>query len=219
MKFQNVPVIFLCGLIVLSLQGCSTITPSSLHKLDDSVSQVILVHPVHKNSTQAQLSAWQKQGNGWRRLYFVSAVVGKNGLAPVGDKKEGDGKTPSGIYPLGPAFGYASSINTGLFYRQATDNDFWVDDMQSAQYNQWIRGTPDARSFERLRRRDNLYQYGVVIGYNMHPVIKGAGSAIFMHVWRRYDASTSGCVALSQRNLGKLLRWLNRDYRPVIIME
>ncbi len=58
---------------------------------------------------------------------------------PLVEKKEGDGKTPSGIYPLGPAFGYASSMDTGLAYRQATDNDFWVDDVRSLQYNQWVQ--------------------------------------------------------------------------------
>ena len=146
-------------------------------------------------------------------------MIGRNGLAPAGEKKEGDGRTPSGTYPLGPAFGYASSINTGLFYRQATDIDFWVDDIHSMQYNLWVRGTPAANSFERMKRHDDLYQYGVVIGYNMHPVVPGAGSAIFMHVWRRYNSPTSGCVALNQRYLRKILRWLDRQYQPVIIME
>ncbi len=91
--------------------------------------------------------------------------------------------------------------------------------MRSMQYNQWVRGTPAAGSFERLKRPDDLYQYGIVIGYNMHPVIPGAGSAIFMHVWRRYDSPTAGCVALNQRNLRKILRWLDRQYQPVIILE
>ena len=134
-------------------------------------------------------------------------------------KKEGDGKTPSGIYPLGPAFGYAFMVNTGLDYLQATDIDFWVDDVQSIQYNQWVHGKPNANSFERMKRHDNLYQYGIVIGYNTHPVIPGNGSAIFMHVWRRYDSPTSGCVAVNQRYLRKILHWLNQHYQPVIILE
>lgn len=202
---------------LLAAQGCSTITPQALQGLDGS--QAIFVHPVKKNSNQAQLGAWQKQGNIWHRVFFVSAVIGRNGLAPAGEKKEGDGKTPSGIYPLGPAFGYASLMDTGLLYHQAQDNDFWVDDVKSLQYNQWIRGTPVAHSFERMKRADNLYQYGIVIGYNRHPVIRGAGSAIFMHVWRRYNSPTAGCVALNQRYLRKILRWLDRQYQPVIILE
>jgi L,D-peptidoglycan transpeptidase YkuD (ErfK/YbiS/YcfS/YnhG family) len=208
---------FMLCFIMLVLSGCSTIVPKDLQGLKGS--QVIVVHPTGKLSDQATLSAWQKQGNSWHRLFFISAVIGKNGLAVAGDKKEGDGKTPSGIYPLGPAFGYASSINTGLDYRQVTDNDFWVDDPQSVQYNQLVSGIPAARSFERMKRSDNLYQYGVIIGYNRQPVIRAAGSAIFMHVWRRYDHPTAGCVAVSQRYLRKILRWLNKQYQPVIILE
>jgi len=204
---------------LLVLSGCAAIAPQTLQGLDSSIRQAILVGPVKNNSFQARLSAWQKQGIGWHRVFFVSAVIGKNGLAAVGTKKEGDGKTPSGIYSLGPAFGYASSMATGLDYRQAGDSDFWVDDIQSVQYNQWVSGIPAARSFERMRRSDNLYQYGVIIGYNNHPVIPAAGSAIFMHVWRRYDYPTAGCVATSQRYLRKILRWLNKNYRPVIILE
>jgi L,D-peptidoglycan transpeptidase YkuD (ErfK/YbiS/YcfS/YnhG family) len=142
-----------------------------------------------------------------------------NGLAARGEKKEGDGKTPSGIYPLGPAFGYASRIDTGLEYHQATDDDFWVDDPQSMQYNQWIKGNPQARSFERMKRSDNLYQLGIVIGYNEHPIVKGAGSAIFMHIWRKYYSPTAGCVALNQRYLRKILHWLQAQDQPVIILE
>jgi len=209
--------IFILSLLLLS--GCTSITPKFLQILDRSISQAIYVHPVSKNSHQAQLSAWQRQGSAWHRLYFISAVIGRNGLAAIGNKKEGDGKTPSGIFPLGPAFGYASSMDTGLPYRQATDNDFWVDDARSLQYNQWVKGVPAAGSFERLKRLDNLYQYGIVIGYNIHPVIPGAGSAIFMHVWRGYYSSTAGCVAVNQRNIRKILRWLSRQYQPVIILE
>ena len=204
---------------LLALQGCSTITPRVFDGLDRSISQAVYVHPIYKNSQQAQLSAWQKQGNTWHRVFFVSAVIGRNGLALPGEKKEGDGKTPSGLYLLGPAFGYASSIDTRLQYRVAGNLDFWVDDVKSLQYNQWVNGRPAADSFEKMRRRDNLYQYGIVIGYNTNPIIPGAGSAIFMHIWRRYNSPTSGCVALNQRYLRKILRWLDRQNQPVIIME
>jgi len=210
--------IILC-LCLLVTQGCSTVTPKTLQGLDDSISQAIVVHPVKKNSNQANLSVWQRQGNGWYRLLFTSAVIGRNGLAAAGQKKEGDGKTPSGIYPLGPTFGYAPWIDTGLLYRQATDIDFWVDDARSMQYNQWVKGTPAANSFEKMKRMDNLYQYGIVIGYNVHPIVRGAGSAIFMHVWRKVNSPTSGCVAMNQRCLRKILHWLKAKDQPVIILE
>ena len=209
-------IFYLC---LLTASGCSTITPQSLQGLKATVCQTIIVSPIRKTAAQAFLSAWQKEGNRWHRKFYVSAVLGRNGLAAAGEKKEGDGKTPSGIYLLGPAFGYASSIDTGLSYRQATDNDFWVDDARSMQYNTWIRGTPLARSFERMKRPDDLYRYGIVIEYNTHPVMPGLGSAIFMHVWRGYNAPTSGCVALNQRNLRRILRWLDKNDQPVIVIE
>lgn len=214
---MNTKILLFLGLLAAS--GCLTITPQALHGLDGSINQAIVVHPVKKGCHQAQLSAWQRQGKSWHRLFFVSAVIGRNGLALPGEKREGDGKTPSGIYPLGPAFGYAPAIATGIDYKEIGDFDFWVDDVRSMQYNQWVNGTPAARSFERLKRLDGLYQYGIVIGYNINPVIPGAGSAVFMHVWRRYNSPTSGCVALSQRYLRKILRWLDRKNQPVIIME
>ena len=201
----------------MAVSGCSTLTPHALDGID--ASQAILVIPAGSNSHQAVLSAWQKQGRGWHRVYRVSAVIGRHGMALAGAKREGDGKSPSGIYPLGPAFGYAPAIDTGLDYRQAMNNDFWVDDVKSMQYNQWVNGTPAASSFERMRRADNLYQYGIVIGYNRDPIVPKAGSAIFMHVWRRYNSPTSGCVALGQRNLRRILRWLNKKDQPVIILE
>ncbi|MBF0511745.1 MAG: L,D-transpeptidase family protein [Candidatus Omnitrophica bacterium] len=205
--------------ILLFLAGCCPVTPHVLEELEAPVNQAIVVHPLNKNSTQATLSTWQRKGFIWRRLLLISAVIGKNGLSLVGQKKEGDGKTPQGVYPLGPAFGYAPAINTGLSYRQAGPNDFWVDDKNSRQYNQWVSGMPDAKSFERMRRPDGLYQYGIVIGYNRNPVIPGAGSAIFMHVWRRYNSPTSGCVAVNQRYLRKILRWLNQKDQPVIFLQ
>ena len=222
LKTAVVPTIYRLFILcfgLLAAQGCSTVTPQALQGLNGSIGQAIVVHPTKKNSYQAQLSAWEKQNNRWYRWMRVSAVIGKNGLAPAHEKKEGDGKTPLGIYPLGPAFGYASSMNTALDYRQVTDNDFWVDDPQSMQYNQWIRGTPRANSFEKMKRPDNLYQYGVVIGYNSHPVVPGAGSAIFIHVWREVDNPTAGCVALSQRYLRKILCWLDKHHQPVIVIQ
>ncbi len=164
------------------------------------------------------MSAWQKRDDRWCRVFRTRAVMGRQGMALQGQKKEGDGKTPSGIYPLESAFGYVSSMDTGLLYQQAGEDDFWVDDPESSQYNQWVHGKPEARSFEYMKRDDNLYQYGAVIGYNRRPVVPGAGSAIFMHVWRNYYSPTAGCVALNQRYLRKILRWLDQQYQPVIIL-
>ncbi len=202
---------------LLFLAGCAGIAPNSLQHLDPSIKQTILVQSV--GTYKAVLTAWQRVNDGWYRIYKTSAVIGRNGLASFGAKKEGDGQTPSGVYPLGPAFGYAPSMKTGLDYRQATENDFWVDDVNSPQYNQWVKGKPQAVSFEHMKRDDILYSYGAIISYNLNPIVFGAGSAIFMHIWRGYNKPTAGCVALNQRHLRKILHWLDKKLQPVIILE
>ena len=71
---------------LLAVQGCSNISSKSLQGLDASIRQAIIVSPTKKNSNQASLSAWQKQGKAWHRMYFVSAVIGQNGLAAANEK-------------------------------------------------------------------------------------------------------------------------------------
>jgi L,D-peptidoglycan transpeptidase YkuD (ErfK/YbiS/YcfS/YnhG family) len=104
-----------------------------------------------------------------------------------------------------------------MAYRQATDNDFWVDDVNSGDYNQWVKGEPQAASWEKMKRDDDQYKYGVVIEYNMHPIVKGKGSAIFLHVWNGGE-STLGCVSMSEEMILEILGWLDPAKKPLIIM-
>ncbi len=209
---------------VIFLSGCQTLFVrekpfAELQDLSLKIKQAIVVNSAQSGSFQAQLTGWERQNDHWELVWKdIKVVLGRNGLSPKGEKREGDGKTPSGTYPLGTAFGYAPSIDTKLNYRQATENDFWVDDPSSAQYNQWVAGQPLAKSFERMKREDHLYQYGVVIEYNTSPVIPGDGSAIFIHVWRKEHVPTSGCVAVSEHDILRLLKWLDQSQSPVIIL-
>jgi L,D-peptidoglycan transpeptidase YkuD (ErfK/YbiS/YcfS/YnhG family) len=213
------------ALFLLFLAGCATLNTAknipphrSLDQVPATSQQAIVVDPLH--SSYARFTAWERTDAGWKQKFSsMRAMVGRNGIAVPDEKREGDGQTPSGVYPIGIAFGYASSFPTGLQYRQATVNDFWVDDMTSPQYNQWVAGKPDATSFELMRRKDDLYKYGAVIEYNTNPIVPGHGSAIFIHIWRAPGKPTSGCVALSPRSLQKLLGWLDARRDPVIILN
>ncbi|NTV29500.1 MAG: L,D-transpeptidase family protein [Candidatus Omnitrophica bacterium] len=190
-------------------------------KLDPGESrQIVEVLPSGKAIFQATLTAWSYEKGTWRRVCGPwSAVVGRNGFAPLAAKKEGDGMTPSGSYSIGLAFGKTPSLNTGLIYRQVTEEDVWVDDSASSQYNQWVRKPIQATSFEVMRRPDGLYDPGAVIEYNTHPVVAGRGSAIFIHVWRDSGRKpTAGCVALERTRLSHLLAWLNAYRHPVIVL-
>jgi L,D-peptidoglycan transpeptidase YkuD (ErfK/YbiS/YcfS/YnhG family) len=209
--------------ILVGLSGCATLLPSkqppqTLQSLPVETQQAIIVEPL--NSSRARLTAWEFRDNRWQPAFLpMRAMVGRKGIAPLNEKREGDGRTPSGNYPIGTAFGYAPSFATRLPYRQSTGQDFWVDDVNSPQYNRWVTGKPDAKSFEEMRRKDDLYKYGAVIEYNTNPVVPGMGSAIFIHIWRGPEKSTSGCVALSPRSLKNLLGWLDSRRNPVIILE
>jgi L,D-peptidoglycan transpeptidase YkuD (ErfK/YbiS/YcfS/YnhG family) len=150
----------------------------------------------------------------------MNAVVGRSGFAPVGEKREGDGRTPSGLYRLGTTFGYAESAVTKMPYRQALADDLWIDDPKAPDYNNWVKqGQTRATSYEKMRRNDNLYQYGIVIAYNTYPVIKNHGSAIFIHVWADAESTTAGCVAVSEEDILKILAWLNPEANPVILIN
>jgi L,D-peptidoglycan transpeptidase YkuD (ErfK/YbiS/YcfS/YnhG family) len=172
----------------------------------DSSSVLVTLHVLERN-------------NGVWHLVFptFSGSIGEMGFASIDHKREGDGKSPSGIFPLGIAFGYDPSVVTKMPYRQATDDDFWVDDVNSEDYNKWVQGKPNAASWEKMKRDDDQYKHGVVIEYNMHPIMKGKGSAIFLHVWKGGEP-TLGCVSMPEEMVLKILGWLDPAKKPLIIM-
>ena len=218
-------------LSIVSVTACFLIP--SVHKFDSSTflkfqsnkfdksTQIILV--VDDSSfffTRTTLYAMEKHNDNWQMAFgLLNAVIGKNGFAPVGEKREGDGKTPSGIYPLKTTFGYDEMIKTKMPYRQALTDDIWVDDPQADDYNRWTKiQETKAASYEMIKREDDQYKYGIVIEYNTDPVIKGNGSAIFLHIWKGEALPTAGCVAVSEEDIIKIFGWLDPKASPVIIM-
>lgn len=217
-------------LAILTLDGCVLLQKQAkFHAGDFLKSQADKI----KNSSQILLAvddsflffnwttlyAMEKQGENWKNVFKpMNAVIGRNGFAPPGGKREGDGQTPSGIYPLKTAFGYEHSIKTKMPYRQALADDIWVDDPDASDYNRWVKkGGTQAASCEMMKRDDDLYKYGLVIEYNTEPVIKGNGSAIFLHIWKCSGLSTAGCVAVSEENMIRILGWLDPGASPIII--
>ncbi len=187
----------------------------------ESTQALIVTHEGFWFFPANKVYAAQKQGDTWMVAFEpFSAVVGRNGFAPFGEKREGDGRTPSGMYRLGDVFGYAEAVNTKMPYRQALADDLWVDDPAAPDYNRWVKqGETSAASYEKMKRDDDQYKYGVVIEYNTDPVIKGHGSAIFFHVWKRAWSPTAGCVAVSEADIRKILAWLDPAARPVILIN
>ncbi|MDI6741299.1 MAG: L,D-transpeptidase family protein [Smithella sp.] len=172
------------------------------------------------HATKTRLYAMEKRGDTWQKAFEpFEATIGSNGFAPAGEKREGDGRSPSGIYPLKTAFGYDKSVNTKMPYRQALEDDLWIDDPDAEDYNRWVKkSVTRAASYERMKRDDHQYKYGIVIEYNTDPVIKGNGSAIFLHVWKGEGMPTVGCVAVAEENMLKILEWLDPAAEPLMIM-
>ncbi|MDY0409144.1 SH3 domain-containing protein [Virgibacillus soli] len=175
--------------------------------------QLILVTSKHYNSTTADIQTFEKNAKGkWVPVMKVKGHVGKKGFAK--NKREGDGKTPVGKYSIGTAFGQKGNPGTKLAFRKITNDDVWVDDSKSKLYNTWQSRKKTKgkwKSAESMNHR--LYKYGFVINYNTKRVPK-KGSAIFFHVSDHY---TMGCIATSEANVKKILKWLNPAKKPVIV--
>jgi L,D-peptidoglycan transpeptidase YkuD (ErfK/YbiS/YcfS/YnhG family) len=131
----------------------------------------------------------------------AAAAVGRAGVKA--DKREGDGATPAGAYPLVSVLYRSDRIAPPMSHlpvRPLAPNDGWVDEPADAHYNRLVE-LPYPASAEEMWREDDLYDVVVVIGYNMEPVIPGAGSAIFLHIATPDFAPTAGCVAVSKEVL------------------
>ncbi len=209
------------------------------HSLPVTTRQLLVVTTQSWRSTVGNLQRYQRIGEkDWRTIGKpIPVSVGKNGLAwahgmyrnaeDAREKREGDGCAPAGIFRVGPAFGYAPRPPAGckLVYRAITDRDYFVDAPAANDYNRWI--TIPARkpnrpeklwtSFERMKRSDRLYEFGIIVQQNDRPVVKGRGSAIFLHVWRNAGFPTVGCTAMARDDLLTLLRWLEPSQQPLLV--
>lgn len=186
----------------------------------DGTSQLLVVFNEASGQDLAVLVVLEKKGNKWQMIAPpMQAGIGRKGFAAPGAKREGDNHSPAGFFRLGQLFCYAENVDTRIPFIQTTPEDKWIDDPNSPDYNRYIRGTTQAKSFEKLLLNGNDYRYCMVIEYNTHPVVKGNGSAIFLHL-SEFDTinSSSGCVVLLQKDMEKLLKWMNPESNPSILM-
>jgi len=133
-------------------------------------------------------------------------VLGRGGVKA--DKREGDGATPVGTYPLRRVLWRADRLErpeTGLPAAPIAPDDGWCDDPADPAYNRPVT-RPYPASHEELWREDGVYDVIVVLGHNDDPVVPGLGSAVFMHVARPDREPTAGCVALPLPDLLRLLK-------------
>jgi L,D-peptidoglycan transpeptidase YkuD (ErfK/YbiS/YcfS/YnhG family) len=149
----------------------------------------------------------KKRGRWKIAISPVRASIGRNGLALNTEKVEGDGQTPVGLYGLGQLYSYDTVVNTNIPFQKVDEQDKWIDDSSSNDYNKYVRGETTAKSFEHLKLKSIDYKYCMVIEYNTHPVVKGKGSAIFFHLADEKYTPTAGCVAIAENDMLQFLRW------------
>lgn len=133
-----------------------------------------------------------------------ACTIGRGGLTRT--KREGDGATPQGCLHI-----------TGLLYRPDRiarcalpgwaepigPRDLWCDAPTHPDYNHAVRA-PFGASHERLSRADPLYDLVLTTDWNWPHAVSSAGSAIFLHRWRRPGYPTEGCIAFAPQDL----RWI-----------
>lgn len=196
----------------------------------DSIDQIVIVSNQEKRGIQgmdyykAFLSAYEKHNNRWIEAPIQCEVnIGVNGIAKLNEKKEGDKTTPSGFYPLPFVFGKDRDIKTKMEFRILNKTHVWVCDTLNPNYNQWIEDTSgqywNNPNYEHLLSIYPQYKYAIVVGYNIDPIIKGKGSAIFMHVQPETNRRTIGCISMPEKTIIHLIEWLDPAKNPHIYIS
>jgi zinc D-Ala-D-Ala dipeptidase len=227
---------FLCACVFAAAPS-----PLSAQRPLARAQQLVVVTTPGWDATTGELRRFVRDGiaSPWRRVgSAVPIVVGRTGLAwgagfdrlaaaglPTAGprKKEGDGRSPAGVYSFGQAFGFAPAASMRwlrLPYLRLTPSTECVDDQRSVHYNAVVDRNAvarvDWRSSERMRQID-VYRLGVIVDYNGAPAIKGRGSCIFFHIWSGPRSTTAGCTALDATELRQLMTWLDPRARPAVV--
>ena len=210
--------------------------------------QLIVVTTSNWGAIEGQLQRFERNTvhEPWRPFGEpISIVVGRNGMGwgvglvaaddpnvrlsldPV--KKEGDGKSPAGIFDLGTVFGYSDQPLPGMKfpYLTLTESIECVDDVNSKYYNRIVDRSAvaaDWHSSEHMRDTGESYRWGVVVDHNRTIARRdqeapqpGGGSCVFLHIWHDHNQGTAGCTAMPQMDLETLLTWLDPKQRPLLL--
>lgn len=142
-----------------------------------------------------------------KEIFETEAFIGRNGFTE--DKKEGDGKTPIGVYKTGILFGTHEILKEN--YVKINENLYWIDDINSKYYNQLVDITKtqvDWKSAEHLIKYPKQYEYAIELKTNPNN-IPGKGSAIFLHC--SVNRPTAGCIAIEKEKMKKIFEVLEKD--------
>ena len=148
--------------------------------------------------------------------FKFKCALGKYGINEK--KKEGDKITPRGTYKVLNVYyrkDRIKKISSKFKLIKIQKNMGWCDDPDSKNYNQLIK-IPTKFSYEKLFKSENTYDLIMFLNYNMIPIIKNKGSAIFIHVAKKNYKKTAGCIALKKKHLINLIQKINKRTKVVI---
>ena len=148
--------------------------------------------------------------------YKLKCSIGKSGITNL--KKEGDLATPQGVFKLGFLYyrkDRNKSLKSKLKKRVIKRNMGWCDDSKCKKYNQEIY-YPFKYGSEKLYRKDKIYDILINIKYNHSPIIKGKGSAIFLHLTDTNYRPTKGCIAISKKKFLEILPFIKKETKILI---
>lgn len=198
--------------------------------------QVLVVVTAHWDATAGSLFCFERSSleSPWQQVgRVISVCVGRKGMAwgrgvlemAEANKREGDHRSPAGVFALGPLFGSASTEEVASYlkmpYFSLEEELEWVDDPSSRYYNLLVKNSAifdrDWASAEKMLCYESFYRWGIVIQHNRDPVVSGAGSAIFMHITGDLEKGTPGCTAMAEADLKEFLPWLSSEKSPLLI--
>src|SRR5262245_12776182 len=186
-----------------------------------STTQLLVVVATQMTDRTATAHRFERQSKdtAWSEIRPAKSVaLGRGGLGWAWDqtklagegeptKRERDGRTPAGVFSIGPAFGFAAE-GPGNGYLPLKRNDaFCVDDVRSSHYNEIMpKADVGANISGESMSTISLYRRGLRVNFPTNRDQKG-GSCIFIHVWRSKSSPTTGCVALSESDVAELQIW------------
>ena len=201
--------------------------------IDTIPNQLIIVLTNNSNDINGYLYRYEGNKNNWRlQGDMIDVTIGKKGMAKgIGmeainsvdliDKNEGDGKSPSGIFTIGDAFGFANKENVKGFklnYLHIDSLSRCIEDVNSTYYNEIVQLDEVEKDWENADKMRNveLYEWGFFLNHNT-PAIPNKGSCVFFHIWRAPGKYTLGCTAMSKENILQLLQWIDPEKKPLVI--
>jgi len=203
-------------------RGIDVASPEWVGKLDaaEGAEQLLIVAAFSEDATDAWVSLHQKQSDGsWHMIMTSPGFIGKNGL---GKTREGDGKTPTGVFRFNRAFGIADDPGCAIPYVKVDDDSYWSGDPREGyRYNELVslKELPgldlESGDSEHIMDYPYHYQYCLNISYNEEGM-PGLGSAIFLHCLAPAKPFTGGCVSIPEDHMRYVMQTVNSSTVVVI---